>query len=167
MMRLYLVRHAIAENVSPTGRDKDRRLTAEGRTRMRGAAAGLRALGVGVDLVLTSPLERARETAAIVAEAMGGVELRILDELAAGAAPTSVLQALRPHRGLAAIALVGHQPDLGYLASQLMTGRADACPLPFKKGAIACFDVTTGAGALRGVPEWFMTSKQLRAIGDS
>ena len=165
-MRLYLVRHAIAETVSPTGRDPDRRLTAEGQSRMRGAAEGLRVLGVRLDRIFTSPYPRAAETAAIVATALGGVETDVLDVLAAGAVPTAVLAAMRSHAHLESVALVGHQPDLGRLASQIMTSSADACPLPFKKGAVACFEVATALGVLRGAPQWFMTSKQLRAIAN-
>jgi phosphohistidine phosphatase len=165
-MRLYLVRHAMAEAVSPTGRDADRTLTDEGRERMRGAADGLRALGIQLDRVFTSPFLRAGETAAILAAALGDVGTEVLDELAAGAVPATVLRAVRRHRHLEAVALVGHQPDLGSLASQLMTGTPDACPLPFKKGAIACFQVSITRGQMRGLPEWFMTTKQLRAIGE-
>lgn len=163
-MRLYLVRHAIAENVSATGLDADRGLTSEGKARMRGAAEGLRALDVRLDRILTSPSRRAVETAAILASAVADAEIDLLDALSPGAVAATVLAALRPYRQLPSVALVGHQPDLGYLASHIMTGRSDACPLPFKKGAVACFQTATTAGALRGVPEWFMTSKQLRAI---
>lgn len=166
-MILYLVRHAIAEESSATGRDADRALTAEGKAKMRRAAAGLAALAVRLDLVLTSPYRRAVETAEILASTLGGVETRILPELMAGSDPPSLLAALRPHRQIDALALVGHQPDLGYLASQVMTGSADACPLPFKKGAVACFEIATPRGSLRGELSWFMTPKQLRtASGD-
>ena len=63
---LYLVRHAIAQVADPGMRDADRRLTAQGRQRMRRAARGLRSLGIVPDMVLSSPLLRAAETAAIL-----------------------------------------------------------------------------------------------------
>ncbi len=161
-MILYLVRHAIAEDSSASGRDADRALTTEGKAKMRRAAAGLAALEVRLGRILTSPYRRAVETAEILAAALGSVETRVLPELAAGADPTAVLAALRPHRQVDALALVGHQPDLGYLSSQVMTGRPDACPLPFKKGAVACFEIAEPRGSLRGELSWFLTPKQLR-----
>lgn len=164
-MMLYLVRHAIAEESSPSGRDSDRALTADGKVKMRRVAAGLAALEVRLDRILTSPFRRAVETAEILAAVLGGVETRVLPELAAGADPSAVLAALRAHRQVDALALVGHQPDLGYLASLLMTGAADTCPLPFKKGAVACFELAAPRGALRGELSWFLTPKQLRAAG--
>jgi phosphohistidine phosphatase len=164
-MNLYLIRHAIAEDSERSGRDADRALTDEGKERMRQAAEGLRASGVRLDLVLTSPYRRAVETAAIVAAALGGVECRELPELAAGAVPATVLAALRPYRTLEALALVGHQPDLGHLASQLLTGSADVCAIAFKKGSVACFEIDTPRIPLRGELAWLLTPKHLRALG--
>jgi len=163
-MNLYIVRHAIAEETARSGRDADRVLTADGKERMRKAAEGLRALEVRIDRILTSPYRRALETAQILAAALGGVDVRELDELAAGANPTTVLAALKPHRTLESIALVGHQPDLGHIASQVMTGSPDACPIGFKKGAVACFEIESPRIPLRGELVWLMTPKQLRAL---
>ncbi len=165
-MRLYVVRHAIAEDVAATGRDADRALTPEGRSRMRAAAAGLHALGVRVDAIVTSPFRRAAETADIVAGALGAPVVHPDDDLAAGATPAAILRALRPHRELESVAIVGHQPDLGQFVSKLTTGEADASPLAFKKGAIACLDTESVAGAVRAALVWFMTTKQLRLIGE-
>jgi len=163
-MDLYLIRHAIAEEASASGADADRALTSEGKARMRRCTEGLRAVGVRLDLILTSPYRRAAETAEIVARTLGGVETNVLAELAAGADTDVLLGALRPYRHLEALGLVGHQPDLGLLASQVMTGSPGTCPLGFKKGGVACFDVAAPRGPLRGELVWFMTPKQLRAL---
>ena len=116
-------------------------------------------------LILTSPHRRASQTADVLAAALGGIEQRVVEELAAGAEIGALLAAIRSHRQVEALVLVGHQPDLGYLASQIMTGSADLCPLPFKKGGTACFTIPNPRGNLRGELEWFMTPKQLRALG--
>jgi len=163
-MELYLVRHAIAEEASSTGRDADRALTQEGAAKMRRIAEGLRALEVRLDLILTSPYRRAAETAEVLAAVLGGVERQALEELAAAAEMAALLAALRPYRRVQALALVGHQPDLGHLASQVMTGSPDLCPLPFKKGGVACLELPSPRGNLRGELAWFMTPKQLRAL---
>jgi phosphohistidine phosphatase len=163
-MELYLVRHAIAEESSSTGRDADRALTREGEAKMRRIAQGLRALEVRLALILTSPYRRAVETADVLSAALGGVERRALAELAAASDIGALLAALRPYRQVEALALVGHQPGLGYLASQIMTGSPDLCPLPFKKGGVACLEIPSTRGDLRGELAWFMTPKQLRAL---
>ena len=163
-MKLYIVRHAIAEENSSSGRDADRALPADGKERMRQAAAGLRKIDVAIDLILTSPYRRAAETADILSAALGGVEIRRLDELASGAEAVAVLAALKPYRSVDALALVGHEPSLGHLASQIMSGSPDACPFPFKKGAVACFEVPSPRTPLRGELLWLMTPKQLRAL---
>jgi phosphohistidine phosphatase len=163
-MELYLVRHAIAEDSSSTGRDADRALTREGAAKMRRIAQGLRALEVQLDLILTSPYVRATETADVLAAALGDVERRLLPELAAAGDIGALLAGLRPYREVAALALVGHQPDLGQLASQIMAGSPDVCPLPLKKGGVACFEIPSPRGNLRGELAWFLTPKQLRAL---
>ena len=61
--RIYLVRHGVAEDDSDSGRDFDRHLTPEGQEKMARAAVGLRTLGVEVDVLVSSPLVRAIETA--------------------------------------------------------------------------------------------------------
>jgi phosphohistidine phosphatase len=166
IMNLYLVRHAIAEDTAASGRDADRALTADGKAKMRRAAEGLRASGVRLDVILTSPFRRAVETAEIVARVVGGTETRVLAELAAGADVAAVLSALRPYRHVEELALVGHQPDLGLLSSQVMTGSPATCPLGFKKGGVACFEIPAPRGALRGELVWLMTPKQLRSLGE-
>ena len=67
-MILYILRHGIAEDEAPKGDDGARRLTPRGRAKMRAVAAGMRALGLRYDVILTSPLVRAVETAAILAD---------------------------------------------------------------------------------------------------
>ena len=165
-MQLYLVRHAIAEVVTASGSDADRALTDEGRDKMTRAVRGLVEIGVTFDRILTSPLRRAKETAEILAEGLGGVEIGVAPELAAGASPQNVLDAAGAHAEADGLALVGHQPDLGQLASVLLSGSPSTCPLPFRKGAVACFEGEIVAGGRHRMElEWFVTPKQLRAIG--
>jgi len=70
-MNLYFMRHGIAADRDDTGQpagDRERRLTPKGIKRMNKAAQGLVALSLTFDRILTSPLERARQTAKMVAE---------------------------------------------------------------------------------------------------
>ena len=166
-MKLYLIRHAIAEEHAPGRRDAERALTPEGQEKMRRAARGLREIGVEIERILTSPIRRARETADIVAEALGRTEVRELPELSPGSEPSRLLASLEPWRDADALALVGHEPDLGQLASFLLAGSPSTCSLPFRKGGVACFDGELLPGMQRLQLEWLLTPKQLRALGRS
>ena len=163
---LYLVRHGIAEDASSTGSDADRCLTDDGVRKMRRAARGLRRLGIVPDAVLTSPLRRAEQTATILAEVLSrDLTVERYPPLEPGHAAKEVLDGLSQYARARHIVLVGHQPDLGRLASHLLTGAANRAPLAFKKGAVAAIEVASlppqGAGEL----QWFLTPSQLRAIG--
>lgn len=130
--RFYLVRHGAAEPAAAAGSDAARRLTPEGRAAF---AAHARALAprLAVSRVVTSPLVRARETAALLAEATGA---RVEEDpaLASGASDGAALLALARRLG-AGVALVGHNPELAEAASAVAR-RHVAVPA----GAVAAVD---------------------------
>ena len=163
---LYLMRHGIAEDAGPGLSDAQRALTAEGVAKTRRVALGLAGLGVRPDVILASPLRRAAETAAIVAEILGPSQVTDYPALAAGATPDAILDDLRPWRRSQQVLLVGHQPDLGALASYLLTGSAERAHLPFKKAAVAAITVGDLPPTAVGTLEWFLPPTALRAIAD-
>jgi phosphohistidine phosphatase len=116
-MRLYLVRHAEAEQGEP---DELRRLTPSGRAAARALGERL-AAGETLDSVLASPLLRARETADEIARA-AGVEAEPDDRLAPGATAEDVLAAVAGRGD--GVVVVGHQPDCGRVAAEL-SGREE------------------------------------------
>ena len=160
---LYLVRHGLAEERGELWPDDAKRpLTAEGMSQMRKAARGLARLGLGLDVVLTSPLVRARQTAEILASALEPrPSLVTIDSLAPEAAYTALVADMEKHARKTRIALVGHEPGIGELAARLVGSRHS---IEFKKGAVCRVDVDdlppSGPGALR----WLLTPKILRAI---
>lgn len=159
---LYLVRHGIAEVNSPAG-DADRQLTDEGVRKLRQAALGLKRLGVEPDVVLSSPLRRAEQTARILGKVLAQkVAVAIFPPLAPGHPPEDVLQALRPYRRAQQVLMVGHQPDLGELASHLLTGSTTLALLPFRKGGVAAIALSALPPRETGTLQWFVTQKQLR-----
>jgi phosphohistidine phosphatase len=160
---LYLIRHGIAEERGEAWPDDAKRpLTDEGIDRVRKSARGLVRLGVSFDAILTSPLVRARQTADAVASAF---ELRphivAAESLAPGGTYQAVLADLEKQTRRSRIALVGHEPGMGELASRLSGSRH---PLEFKKGAACRIDVDalppTGPGSLR----WFLTPRIMRGL---
>jgi len=122
-VRLILVRHAHSDPGLP---DELRPLSARGRGEAR--ALGERLATERLDIVLASPLLRARETAAAIAKA-SGVELRVDERLAPGAAADDVLAAVED-AGETVVA-VGHQPDCSEIAAALGAGERDFAPAGF------------------------------------
>ncbi|RMH00609.1 MAG: hypothetical protein D6705_00015 [Deltaproteobacteria bacterium] len=135
---LVLLRHGIALDRSVAARrnlrDDERPLTREGIEKTVAAAAGLAAfVRARPATVWTSPLLRARQTADIAAEAFGAPPPRVHTALAPGEDPACALEEA-VKTGANAILLVGHAPDLGDFAAELLGARPGTCPLK-KAGA--------------------------------
>ncbi|MCU0241235.1 MAG: histidine phosphatase family protein [Vicinamibacteria bacterium] len=164
-MRLLFIRHASAvPSGTPGIADEDRPLTPEGEARFRKAAVGLACLASRPDLILTSPLPRARRTAEIAAEAWGDVPVVPTDELATGRFD-GIAQLLGQHPAEAKLVLVGHEPTISALLARLVgSSREEA--FAFRKGAAALVELD-GAFSDGGRLLWFLSPKALRAIADS
>lgn len=163
---IYIMRHGIAEDRSTSGADADRLLTAEGKRRVVEVARGLKALDVRPVVVVSSRLPRAMETATLTAEVLAkDIEVEPLTSLEPGYDAQATLDELEMYHDAKSVLLVGHQPHLGELASLLLTGSASRAPLPFRKGAVAAFEVDAVPPRYPGVLLWFMTAKQLRGLG--
>jgi phosphohistidine phosphatase len=168
-MDLYFIRHGLAQ---PLGQKNDfnddkRALTSQGRERMREEVKGLRRLGVEFDLILTSPLIRAVETASIVAEGLGGDEkLVVLDSnLSPGSSADELFADIKQQKGTESIALVGHEPDLGLLIARIIFGTGEGrLSVPLKKGGVCCVSVRQTVPTFRGALNWLVTPKQLRLL---
>ena len=127
-MRLILVRHA---HSAPGEPDSLRPLSAEGREQAR--VLGERLAAAAPDVVLTSPLLRARETAAAIARA-ADVEARSDDRLAPGATAEDVMATAE---GVGeTVVVVGHQPDCSEIAAALGAGEREFAPAGFVEIAL-------------------------------
>lgn len=160
---LYLIRHAIAaERGSEWPDDSKRPLTERGINRFKDAVKGLRRLDVAVDEIFASPLVRARQTAEILATGLDGKPpIKVLDALAPGHTPASVMTQLARVAKRRRIALVGHEPDLGELAAHLIgAGRA----LPFKKGGVCRIDLGSLTSKRAASLTWFLPPNVLRQV---
>jgi phosphohistidine phosphatase len=116
-VRLFLVRHAHSDPGNP---DSLRPLSSRGRDQAR--ELGERLAAEAPELVLASPLLRARETAAAIAKS-SGAELRIEERLAPGATADDLLAAIEGVDG--SVVAVGHQPDCSEIAAALGAGDRD------------------------------------------
>ena len=140
-MRVIIIRHAIAAERSPEVPDDSRPLTDRGRKRFRAAARGLARLFPKPDLLLTSPLVRAVQTARIAGRAWG---IKPTEEGALGGGSVEELVgALRRVPATSTVALVGHEPQVSeYLAR--LSGSTHPDRLTFKKGGVAIVDLPAG-----------------------
>ena len=161
-MKLLLVRHGIAvPSGTPGVPDTERALTARGVKRFRRAARGLARLSPRLSAVLTSPLVRARQTAVILADALGHGEPQEEDALVRGRfeAIAGLLAGYPPD---AALALVGHEPWLSELLARLIGG-ADAARVEFRKGGAALLELD-GPPEQGGRLAWALPPRVLRRI---
>jgi len=166
MSQLLVIRHGIAgdaDEFAATGRSDDERpLTEKGSREMKRVGAGLRALVKKIDLLTTSPLVRARQTAVIVA---GAFDMPI-GEVTEVLRPTASLETFADWASATSasgvLAIVGHDPHLSRLVTWLVSG-VDAPRIALKKGG-AClleFDATPAPSA--GTLLWLLKPAQLIA----
>lgn len=167
-MQLLIVRHAIAEDrvefAKQSSNDDKRPLTAKGVERMRQGALGLKRVLGRVDVLATSPLRRARQTADIVQDALEAPKPMVTDELAPGRGPGAVAAWLAALPADATVAVVGHEPDLSELVGWLTSGEARSLVV-LKKGAACLLDVASPPGPASAALLWLLTPTQLRALG--
>ncbi len=133
---IYLVRHGLAGQFGDYEDDAIRPLTEEGVKKTQKVAQRLKNLGIKFDRVLTSPYTRALQTA-IVLQSISLVEtLETLDQLQPeGKIPIVITHLEILRQTTERIAIVGHEPDLTRLASQLISGH-DQTHLVLKKAGI-------------------------------
>jgi phosphohistidine phosphatase len=159
--QLYLLRHAHAGNSANwTGDDADRPLSARGRDQAKRLGVFLAGRGVLPDTIVSSPKLRARQTANLVADALGvGVasddrliedfELDALSGLIAGVGGTSLM-------------IVGHDPDF----SDLLATLVGAAEMRLRKGALARVDLALPLGPGCGILRWLVPPELLPDTAD-
>lgn len=157
-MQIYFLRHGIAADRAPHGTDSARALTPEGITHMEEEARGLQRLEVAIDLLLTSPLVRTRQTADIVGRILGQ-EPRVEVALSPGMTTEALLATLDRYHARR-VMIVGHEPDLSMAISALTGGGL----VNMKKGSLALVELPYDQSA-DGVLHWLLPPKILRAIG--
>lgn len=156
-LKLYFLRHGQAGSRHEwRGDDSQRPLTVEGKQSMQREAAAISKLKVPLDVILSSPLVRACQTAEIVAKALGSAARLVTDgRLAPGFGPKQLAAIVTEHRSARGLMLVGHEPDFSETISQVTGGGR----LTMKKGALAHVDVEPAT--LKGTLVWLLPPKVL------
>jgi phosphohistidine phosphatase len=160
---LYLIRHGVAaERGDAYPDDTKRPLTSEGIQKLRKEGKALVELDVTFDVILTSPLVRARQTAETLASAFRNAPPIIhVQALAPGGTHNAIIDELSKQHRRHQIAIVGHEPGIGELAARLMGLRRQ---LEFKKGAICRIDVAALPPAGPGQLRWLLSPRILRKL---
>lgn len=164
-MQLLVVRHAIAEDREQWAprQDNERPLTDDGKKKMKEVAKALRSLVPKVDVLATSPLTRAVQTAGLLAKVYGTGEPVSVDALAPGQRPPALGSWLRTQSMHKTVAIVGHEPGLGAAASWLAAG-TERSFLELGKGGACLLDLGEHIEAGGGMLLWVLRPSQLRAL---
>lgn len=166
-MDVILIRHADAGDRNPAAYpDDDRRgVTAGGERKMGAAVRAMKAMGIRFDHLLTSPLTRAIQTAAIVRDTYELNEpAQVSDTLGHGCSPTGVVQLLSRFGPADTIALVGHEPALSDVAAAMISPSGDVRIALRKGGCIGIgFDGTARLGT--GTLQFLLKAGQLKQVG--
>jgi phosphohistidine phosphatase len=162
IMDIYIVRHAIAEDIAPGGGgDAARALTTEGKQKMKEAARGFARMELNVERIFASPLVRARQTADILAAALKK-NVEEMKELAPAYSPAQVCEKLIALKKAGSVMLVGHEPNCSELASYLLEGSTGVA-IEFKKGAICLIELESPRPA-SGMLRWLLPPSALRLM---
>jgi phosphohistidine phosphatase len=160
MKTLYLLRHAKSSWKEPSLQDFDRPLNGRGREAAPLVGRFIREKKIRVDLMLSSPAERARQTAALVKDSAGLKAELLFDERIYEADAGALLEVVAQAAESAdALMLVGHNPGLEGLLT-LLTGEERSMPT----AALACVTLDVGkwvkARARAGRLEWLVRPRE-------
>jgi phosphohistidine phosphatase len=161
-MFLYFLRHASAgQSLMSPKKDEKRGLDKDGIEQCGYIGRALAALGVQVDIILSSPLKRATQTAALVGNEMGHEGKLVMEN------------ALRPQAGFAdfqkmlekysrqdSVLVVGHNPNLGEFLGRVISESGCEAVVELKKGAVGKVEMRRNSGSL----SWCITPRILRAL---
>lgn len=155
-MILYVLRHAIAEEPRPGQSDSTRQLTETGSSRCRRVLAHAKRVKVQPQNILTSPYDRAAQTAEIAKAELGfDRELITSNALLPFVSVQDLWNEIRDYAAGGDVMVVGHNPQLSMLVVWLLGGRADA--LWLKKSGLVALDIGGAGPHPRAELSWLLT----------
>jgi phosphohistidine phosphatase len=161
-MFLYFLRHASAgQQLSSAKKDEKRGLDQDGIEQCGYIGRALTSLGVQVDVILSSPLKRATQTAALVGNEMGHEgKLALESGLRPEASFSDFQKMLQKYARQESILLVGHNPNLREFLGRVISERGCEATVELKKGAVAQVEMRRNSGSLC----WCFTPRILRTL---
>ncbi len=161
-MRLYFLRHGDAE-LGGSINDSDRNLTLEGIAEAECAAASVRLLKLTFTAILSSPLDRARQTAAIAAKHYPAVQLQVYEHITPTSDPQNLIRELHSFPRDGRILLVSHEPFISHCIATLISG-ASQPRINIKKASLACVEVGSPIQRGAGILLWLLTTQQMKLM---
>jgi phosphohistidine phosphatase len=160
-MDLYILRHGKAGQSFNRPEDSDRKLTSEGRGDIRKVARWIRSKKIRFEVIATSPLTRAYETAEIVARTLKEKDrLEIWDELSPDGDRDTVFYHAAQYDKDAAVILIGHEPALSGFIGNTITG-GDSASIILAKGGMAKIRNYSFDRKPSGDLQWLLTPRQM------
>ena len=165
-MELYILRHGEAGQRSSQPGDGIRPLTSAGKAEILQIAKALKVIGLKFDLVVTSPLKRAYDTAMIVSDIFNiGNRLQVWKELSPEGQRTDIYRKISQLREEYAVLVVGHQPLLGDMVNDIIhKGKSSPCNLLLKKGGVVRLRLVSKNNIPRGELRWLLSPRILKNI---
>ena len=167
-MDVLVVRHGVAldrvEAESQGVPDSERPLTAEGQRRMKGVARGLSGRVPEVDVLISSPLLRARQTAELLRERYRGLTCIESEALLPDAEPPALARVLNEHASERVVAVVGHEPHLSGWVGWSLAGEPRSI-VELRKGGACFLRFAAAVSAGEGRLHWLMTPALARRLG--
>ena len=164
-MELYILRHGEAGKRLQSGsKDADRPLTVTGRKEVEKVAESLSDLGLKIDIIASSPLERALQTAEIVAKEFKlKRKVELWDELKPEGSTNNLYKRLSQQKRESSVLLVGHEPYLSTVISELIFDGAKG-RIVLKKSGLAKITITSFQPKAEGELRWLLTPRHLKEI---
>jgi phosphohistidine phosphatase len=165
-MELFILRHGEAGQRSTHASDRIRPLTSAGKVEILEIAKALKIIGLKFDLVVTSPLKRAYDTAMIVSDIFKiGNRVQVWNELAPEGQRTEVYRKISQVREEYAVLIVGHQHLLGEIVNDMIhKGKSSPCNLLLKKGGLVRLRLLSKSNIPRGELRWLLSPRILKNI---
>lgn len=162
MFELYIIRHGLAgKSLEDKTMDEERSLTKKGKEKVKEISKGLNELKISFDVVLTSPLLRAKETAEIINAYCGeNKEVVITDLLKPDSSYNSLVKFLNQFKEHEKVAVVGHEPFLSGFASYCLSKNQDIL-INLKKGGILMLEIDQKIKPGQCILSWLMKPKQI------
>jgi phosphohistidine phosphatase len=158
-MELVILRHGKAGPAEHGIPDRDRAITGKGIEDIRKVARWLLSHDLIFDMIITSPLKRARETAEIVSlQSSRKSPVTVWEILSPGGSPEEILQAIGGMAEDSVILLVGHEPDLSRLVSRIIAGD-DNASIALAKGGMAYIKEFSPSRHPSGELHWLLSPK--------
>ncbi len=164
-MILYFLRHASAgQHLEDPKKDAKRPLDLDGTRQCGHVGRACAAMDVHVDLVISSPLKRALQTAALVSTELGyDSKILVNTVLLPMADFVNFREVIVKHSDVEAIMVVGHNPSLSEFLSRLISSRSGNAGIELKKGALARVEIDGNQATL----QWLLTPKIIKSIHDT